>query len=193
MGTVRQSNGEGDGSGETRRLKYEISSVAASVNQSAAQKLWPGSNPIGKRIELRGGREKGWMQVIGLVNDVRMSDLERPSVPFLYTPMSQSHGVYSGQMLVRIAANPSDLVPLLRKALQAVDRDAALGKIETLDQILDSQYAGRRFNLLLISIFPVFPLQSRCDGRSHRFCRKACAQEIRSASPLSLTRHRPRP
>jgi len=128
--------------------------LVAVVNQSEARKLWPGSNPIGKRIELRGGRDKSeWMQVIGLVNDVRMSGLERPSVPFLYTPMSQSHGVYSGQMLVRTAANPTNLVPLLRKVLQSVDRDAALGKIETLEQILDSQYAGRRFNLLLISIF----------------------------------------
>jgi len=128
--------------------------LVAVVNQSAARKLWPGSNPIGKRIELRGGRDKSeWMQVIGLVNDVRLSGLERPSVPFLYTPMSQSHGVYSGQMLVRTAANPANLVPLLRNALQSVDRDAALGKIETLEQILDSQYAGRRFNLLLISIF----------------------------------------
>ena len=93
------------------------------------------------------------MEVIGLVSDVRMSSLERPSVPFLYTPMSQSHGAYSGRMLVRITANPSALVPLLRKALQSVDRDAALGKIETLEQILDRQFAGRRFNLLLISIF----------------------------------------
>jgi putative ABC transport system permease protein len=124
------------------------------VNQSAAQKLWPGSSPIGRRIELRENPKKpAWIQVIGLVSDVRMSGLERPSIPFLYTPMSQSQGIYSGRMLVRTTANPSDLVPLLRKALQSVDRDAALGKIETLEQILDSQYAGRRFNLLLISIF----------------------------------------
>jgi putative ABC transport system permease protein len=124
------------------------------VNQSAAQKLWPGSNPIGKKIEVRNDpRKPEWIQVIGLVNDVRMSDLEGPSVPFLYTPVSQFQGTYSGRMLVRIAAKPADLVPRLRKTLQSVDRDAALGKIETLDQILDRQYAGRRFNLLLISIF----------------------------------------
>lgn len=128
--------------------------LVAVVNQSAAQKLWPGSNPIGKRIELRDEPDKPeWMQVIGLVNDVRMSGLEGPSVPFLYTPMSQGQGTYSGRMLVRIATNPMSLVPLLRKALKSVDRDAALGKIESLEQILDSQYAGRRFNLLLISIF----------------------------------------
>jgi putative ABC transport system permease protein len=128
----------------------------AIVNQSVAQRLWPGSNPIGKRFA-PAGREKPanpeWIQVIGLVADVRMSGLEGPPVPFIYIPMSQSQGAFSFMALVRITTSPSSLVPLLRKALQNVDRDAALGKIETIEEILDSKFAERRFNLLLISVF----------------------------------------
>jgi putative ABC transport system permease protein len=119
------------------------------VNQTAARKFWPGRNSIGQWIDLSSDR----IQIIGLVNDVRMSGLEGPPVPFLYMPMSQSQGTFSGRMLVRVNALPSDVIPLLRKAVLAVDRDAALGKIEMLEEILDNQYAGRRFNLLLISIF----------------------------------------
>ncbi len=119
------------------------------VNQTAARKFWPGKSPIGQRMDL----SSDWIQIIGLVNDVRMSGLEGPPVPFLYTPMSQSQGVFSGRMLVRIKVPQSAVVPLLRKAVLSVDRDAALGKVEMLEEILDAQYAARRFNLLLISIF----------------------------------------
>ena len=124
----------------------------AIVNRSAAQKLWPGANPIGKKLYAEW--EKPIMiEVIGLVGDVRMSGLEGPPVPFVYIPMSQSLGAFSGRMLVRTKTDPSSMVTSLGKAVQAVDKDAPLGKIQTVEQILDSQFTGRRFHLMLISIF----------------------------------------
>lgn len=61
--------------------------------------------------------------------------------------------MFSRRMLVRVTAPPSDVITLLRNVALSVDRHVALDKVEMLEEILDSQYAARRLNFLLISIF----------------------------------------
>jgi putative ABC transport system permease protein len=129
----------------------------AVVNQSAAEKLWPGSNPIGKELMWLGGSKDGIgkeIQVVGLVGNIRIFNFEEgPPQPMIYVPISQNLASWDSRILVRATGDPLGLVPRLRKAIQWIDKDAPLGKIEIMEQYLDSFYTVSRFNLLLISIF----------------------------------------
>jgi hypothetical protein len=65
----------------------------AMVNRALAEAAWPGESPIGKRLT-GGGMDSYWDQekyatVIGVVGDVRQSDLTTPDEPTVYFPYSQ--------------------------------------------------------------------------------------------------------
>jgi putative ABC transport system permease protein len=128
---------------------------SAVVNETFAHKIWPDAGPIGKRLILKRSGMTESIEVIGLVADTRTAGLENGPVPVVYMPLSHNPGNFSGTMLVRCTIDPLTVVPALRKALIAVDKDAALGKIELLEEVLDGHYAARRFNLFIISLFGV--------------------------------------
>ena len=61
------------------------------VSETLAARLWPGQEAIGKRVAL-GNPNSGaddWMQVIGVVRDVRHQALERAAGPDIYKPTLQ--------------------------------------------------------------------------------------------------------
>lgn len=127
--------------------------LSAVVNEAFALKIWPGTVPIGKKLVLTRDSETVTIEVIGLIADTRAAGLEKGTIPAVYMPLAHNPGIFSGKVLVRCASDPVVVLPGLRRALMAVDRDAALGKIEMLEQVLDRHYAVRRFNLFIISIF----------------------------------------
>lgn len=131
---------------------------SAVVNETFAQKIWPDVSPVGKRLVLTRGGKTESIEVVGLVADTRTAGLEKGTIPVVYMPLAHNPGTFSGTMLVRCTTDPLSVVPSLRKALIAVDKDAALGKIDLLEQVLDSHYAARRFNLFIISILGALAL-----------------------------------
>ena len=54
---------------------HDHTQKVALVSESAAQKVWPGENPIGKLI--RNEPKPEWVEVIGVVADVRTESLEK--------------------------------------------------------------------------------------------------------------------
>jgi putative ABC transport system permease protein len=128
---------------------------SAVVNETFAHQVWPDTSPVGKKLILKQSGKRESIEVVGLIADIRTAGLEIDPGPRAYIPLAQSPGLFSGSLLVRSTIDPLTLVPLLRKALITVDKDAALGKIEILEQVLDSHYAARRFNLFIITLFGV--------------------------------------
>src|SRR5947208_304695 len=60
------------------------------VSQSVAQTIWPGENPMGKRISMEDDPKPGdWLTVIGVVEDVRQKGLGKQSDPAIYQPYLQ--------------------------------------------------------------------------------------------------------
>src|SRR5207237_3751584 len=59
---------------------------------------------------------------------------------------------------VRTARKPTDLVPLLRTELAAIDKDQPLAKVRTLEQIISASVGQRRFQMTLLTIFGLVAL-----------------------------------
>ncbi len=124
------------------------------VNRAAAEKCWPGENPIGKRITFDDRRRDNyWMTVVGVVGNIRTAGLEIQPGPDLYLPLAQSRVVSPGNLVVRTEGDPMSLLAAVRSAVWSIDKNVPLSRIATMEERLSRATARGRFNLILIGTF----------------------------------------
>lgn len=128
----------------------------AVVNQTLAEGLWPGEDPVGRTMLVgRPGSPRGQYEVVGLVADLRGAGLNRPPRPHIYRPYPSS-AMQEMVLVVRAAAGPpADLIESVRAAVSSVDADQPLSSIFTGDALLAGSVALPRFNFLLLGFFSV--------------------------------------
>jgi putative ABC transport system permease protein len=134
------------------------------INRSMASKYWPNENPIGKTIVVyrflaertsAGTRvqfKPQMLEIVGVVGDVRQLGLDAPPDPELFMPYAQWPSK-AMSLVLRIAAEPSSLIPQLKKEIWRVDPDQPLTDIKTMDELVATEAAARRFVLQLIGAF----------------------------------------
>lgn len=128
----------------------------ALINETAASRYWPNEDAVGsRRIKLDGGDK--WVQVIGVVGDVRGSTLFAGPTAELYLPFFQTPW---NNMVIVAKFNPSLPNPAapMREKVSAVDKSQPVDNIRPLRQIVGEAMSQPRFNLMLISIFTVTAL-----------------------------------
>jgi len=128
---------------------------AAMVSQSLVDKYYPDSDPIGQQIRMgfgwAWGTEEPWT-IVGVVGDIRSLRVTRAPRPEIYLSHGQM-GATSMSVLVRLAPNAPDVLPAIRREVQALDPNVPLRRIEMLDETVDRQFGPARFYMLLLSIF----------------------------------------
>ncbi|HEY1272218.1 MAG TPA: ABC transporter permease [Terriglobales bacterium] len=133
----------------------ERAPLVVTINETMAQRFWPGEDPVGKRFKGYPG-SKDWVTVIGLVQDVRNLGLERKAASQMFAAPRQFK---PGSILVVRGTLPmAQLAANVRAVVHSMDNRAVLGKISTLDQLLDEQTSRRRFQTYLLSLFSVLAL-----------------------------------
>jgi predicted permease len=123
------------------------------VNQTMAQTLWPGQNPIGQAITTDGGR-----RVVGVVSDVRHEALEKAGGSEMYLPMRQTRDYAAMQLVVRTALPPDSLAAGIRTALRPIDPNLPVREFVTFQDLVDKAVSPRRFLVLLLAGFAAFAL-----------------------------------
>jgi putative ABC transport system permease protein len=139
----------------------------ALVSESAAREVWPGENPLGKR--LRNDPRPEWVEVIGVVADVRTDSPEKQPAPMVYVPYWD--GTYwqgsvwgNATYVIRTSQDPSTMAHALRSAMHALDADLPLANVLTMRQILSESTGRRRFQTLLAGAFAGAALLLACLG-----------------------------
>jgi putative ABC transport system permease protein len=123
----------------------------AVVSQAAAERTWPGEDPIGKRLKLGGPETPDpWRTVVGVVVETRYRELVTPR-PTLYLPFTQFGGPWvPTDFAVRISAGPTAVIPAMRSALREVDPDLSLLSARTMREHLSGPLARPRFSAVLL-------------------------------------------
>jgi putative ABC transport system permease protein len=134
----------------------------AIINQLAADRFFPGEDPIGKRVWFGGGsnfdRPDSAAEIVGVVGNVAYQSLdERPIQPDFYTPYAQ-FTYASRAVLVRTSGDPAALVPTIRRAVARADASLALYEVRTMEERLGDSLAARRFDTQLLAVFAVVAL-----------------------------------
>jgi len=133
------------------------------VSEALAQKLWPGESAIGKRFRRNGAADDPFMEVIGVVSDVRTLGLAEDAVPIAYEPYWSL--IRTGaDYVVRTAGDPRAFDDALRQAVQRIDATLPLSRFRTFDQIVETSVVRERFQAQLAAAFAAAALLLACLG-----------------------------
>jgi putative ABC transport system permease protein len=123
------------------------------INEALARRIFPGSNPLGRRIALGPPPHDDWHEIIGVGGDVRHAGLGLPPTPRAYDLFGQHWG---RTMYVVARASSGDATALaggMRKAVAEVDVEAPVFEISTLEGLVDRSVAARRLTAILATAF----------------------------------------
>jgi predicted permease len=135
----------------------DLAPNVAIVSEDVAARVWPGQNPIGKRIKLGPPASKdAWRTIVGVAKPTRYRELTRPR-PTLYLPAAQFN--FTAEMLVlRTGAPMASVLPLVRERVHAVDPSVQVMQLAPFSEMLDRPLARPRFNAFVIAVFGVAAL-----------------------------------
>ncbi|HEX3745414.1 MAG TPA: ABC transporter permease [Bryobacteraceae bacterium] len=118
------------------------------VNQALADRYFPRSTAIGRKIWL-GGRDHDPAEIVGVVRNGRTDDLTHAAEPEIYVSFWQ-FGAFSKSLVLRTQGDPRTVMSAVARQLHAVDPTAAVENMKTLDQIRDDSLASRTFAMQLL-------------------------------------------
>jgi len=123
------------------------------VDDNMAQQLWPGQDPLGKRVSFGDLAAKPvWAMVVGVVGRIKQDTLDADSRIALYLPQSQHVG-RAMNVVVRSANDPALLSSAVKRELHELDRDLPMYRVLTMEQRVGESLARRRFSTLLLGLF----------------------------------------
>ena len=132
----------------------EKSPSVAVISETMAHRYWPGEDAIGKRFSVgRVTSDADWIQVVGVVKDVRQFELTREPRPQMYLAYGQADFFWPEDLVVKTDVDPASMAATVRKAVWDVDKDQPVSNIRTMDDILADSIARQRFSMLLLGVF----------------------------------------
>jgi predicted permease len=131
------------------------------INQTTARRFWPDADPIGRRMAFNLGPAARWLDIVGVVGDVKHQGLEAEANPEAYLPYGQpTFGWLARRMdlVVRADAGVGAVAALLHSAVSQTDRQQPLGAIVRMDDTIAESVGSRRLTLLLLAGFAAMAL-----------------------------------
>jgi predicted permease len=123
------------------------------VDQNMARAYWPNTDPVGKRLKLGDANsDSPWLTIVGVAGNVKHYALDTDSRVALYMPHIQ---VPFGSMSVvaRTTADPLSLAAAVTREARAMDPNAPIFDVKTMEQWLSESLARRRFSMFALGLF----------------------------------------
>jgi len=144
------------------------SSFVIVVNETLARRLWPGENPVGKRLKqgwpetpdhlvTPGGYFSPWREVVGVVADVKFNGITSETPMQVYLPLVQETA-RSLSLVLRTTVDPTSLTPAIEGIVRDLDKDLPLYQVRTMEGVLDASIARERMSMLVFAVFAIVAL-----------------------------------
>jgi putative ABC transport system permease protein len=128
------------------------------INETMARRFWPGEEALGKRFKLGAAQsDNPWLTVVGVVGDMRRQSLERQPIAQIFRPYMQSPERRM-ILLVRTTGESTQLAPLVRNEIRALDKTVLVSGFSTLESLIARNVAQRRFQTWLLTLFSALAL-----------------------------------
>ncbi len=124
--------------------------AVALVNETAARRLWPGEDPVGKLLWMDDAGAR--LEVVGIVRDVPPLAAGDPVEPEVYWPYAQFPR-WAVFLVIRTAGDPALLVRAAKARLAELDPDLQTGRWATMGELMGRELRQPRFTLLLVAVF----------------------------------------
>ena len=136
------------------------------VDERMAAELWPGQNPIGKRVRTGGfdvTPDTPWLTVVGVVGRVKQDGLDSEPRMALYHPHTQVPA-RSMNVVIRSAVEAVGLSAAVAREIRQLDSDLPIYNVRTMTSRVEESLAQRRFSLQLLGVFAARGLGMEAGG-----------------------------
>lgn len=129
------------------------------VNQTLAREAWPGESALGKRISMWSDEDDApvWLEVVGVVGDIRQGRLSQDVRPEVYYPLAQvppflwDDADVTFALVARTVGDPARSSSAIRKAVLAADPSLPVYGMATMEEIRATSLALTRLNTMLLA------------------------------------------
>jgi putative ABC transport system permease protein len=133
----------------------------AIVNETFANRNFPGQSPLGKRFKFGSlGRKGYWYTIVGVLKPIRESGVLGEAKPAVYRVHEQCDqiGDLNAGIVVRTAVDPASIVPAVRRAIWSLDKDQPLARIREMDEIIARELSTSSQSTALLGAFALLAL-----------------------------------
>lgn len=129
------------------------------VNENFAKSMWPGEDPIGKRMTVGvplAGEKPDWSTIVGVVGNVKHTALNGESGMQVYESVYQAEFQSPARnmtYLLRTSVDPLSLTEAARTSVVSVDSNVPMSNVKTMDRIVYDSVSPFRFNMFLLVLF----------------------------------------
>ena len=129
------------------------------ISEKTARRYWPNESPIGKRLKPGSTTsESPWLEVIGVVKDVRQNEFIAEPKMQMYMAHEQVGSFAPNSIVLRTAVDPLSLGTAVRKVVWEIDKDQPVSDIRSMEEIVSGAVARQRFSTMLLGIFAALAL-----------------------------------
>jgi putative ABC transport system permease protein len=128
----------------------------AVINEVVARTYWPNQDPVGRFLDMR-AFGIGRCEIVGIVGNVRQNKLTDEPSPGIYIPSTQATMPWQ-TLVIRTKNDPGTLNAAIRREVWALDPEQPVGRIATMDQLLEASTTQQRFRAFLLGSFAVIAL-----------------------------------
>jgi putative ABC transport system permease protein len=121
-----------------------------------ARQYWPGQNALGRRFNIGDPNDGEWMEITGIVADVRQMGLDEPVKAEMYVPYRQVTdwpGFVPRDLAIRTSGDTSNIVGAVRQIIREVDPDQPISNIATMSEVLGVEAEQRRMGMIMLAAF----------------------------------------
>ena len=124
------------------------------VNDEVVRQYFPDENPVGKRVRWARNPTVQWIEIVGVVGNVKHFGLDLPEQPALYSPYTQINSWKRWMTFaVRTQADPAAMTQAVKGQIWKVDAQLPITRVQTMDEVSAASFDARRFNMLLLTLF----------------------------------------
>jgi len=145
-----------------REQDEEKQQDVAIVNETFAQRFWPGQAVIGKRFSLVGSTGP-WTEIVGVIQDGKYVSLSEEATPFVYTNLRPQSGG-SLTMVVRTAREPQSAMAAIRREFQQLDATLPVYNVKTMVEHMAISLFPARIAAILLGSFGLLALSLAAIG-----------------------------
>jgi predicted permease len=133
---------------EFTRADSESGPLTAIVDETMAAQFWAGSDPVGRRVQVRGR----WLQIVGVARTAKYHNLLETPRPFFYVPLRQNFSA-AAALQIRTPRAAAAIAPALVRELHALDGNVAPGELITMREQVDRTTASQRIAVTILVFF----------------------------------------
>ena len=124
------------------------------VNQTMAERYWPGQDPIGKRFHFFGDDP---VQVVGVARDIKYTNPGENPQPYVYEPLAQRY-ITGVTLVVRTGSSPGSVLPAVQREVRAMAPTMPLVGVSTVPDLLSNSLWVPRAGASLLALFGILAL-----------------------------------